>query len=146
MRCPEGFARPARVYVDRGDRGGISPEVWKPMSLLVQWSGWAVMSLAIGTCSGGAKEGGMHEDHLNENAARAVGHLTPNDRIGDLLAHSAFRGFAPLLLPWDGRAYDERMPLSDVGALLPYHSHVRPDEVVGALNRMIDDATAGKMI
>ena len=42
------------------------------MSLLVQWSGWAVMSLAIATCSGGAKEGGMHEDHLNENAARAV--------------------------------------------------------------------------
>lgn len=87
----------------------------------------------------------MRRDHLN-NETREVRHLRPSDRIGDLLTHPAFTGFAPLLLPWDGRAYDEGMPLSEVGSLLPYHSHVRLDEVVGALNRMIDDATGGRTI
>lgn len=55
---------------------------------------------------------------MDDNEARAAGHLTTYDRIGDLLTHPAFRGFAPLLLPWNGRAYDERMRLGDVGELL----------------------------
>jgi len=38
------------------------------------------------------------------------------------------------------------MPLSAVGALLPYHSHVSPKIVVSALNHMIDDARNGKTI
>ena len=38
------------------------------------------------------------------------------------------------------------MPLSNLGSLLPYHSHVRPEIVVGALNHMIDDASTGKPI
>jgi acetyl esterase/lipase len=38
------------------------------------------------------------------------------------------------------------MRLSNIGALLPYHTHVNPDVVVGALNHMIDDVTRGKTI
>jgi acetyl esterase/lipase len=53
---------------------------------------------------------------------------------------------AHLILPWDNRAYDENMRLSDLGSLLPYHTHVRPEIVVGALNHMIDDAANGKAI
>jgi len=30
-------------------------------------------------------------------------------------AHSAFAGFARLILPWDDRAYDEQMPLARIG-------------------------------
>ena len=74
------------------------------------------------------------------------GHLSADGRVRDLLNHPAFAGFSRLLLPWDNRAYDEDMRLSDLGALLPYHSHVTPRIVVGALNRMIDDASDGKPI
>jgi acetyl esterase/lipase len=70
-------------------------------------------------------------------------HLTADDSIRTLLDHPAFTGFARLLLPWDGRRYDEAMRLRDLGSLLPYHSHVDTQTVVGALNRMIDDASGG---
>jgi acetyl esterase/lipase len=73
-------------------------------------------------------------------------HLDIHDTIGDLLRHPAFSGFAPLILPWDDRAYDERMPLTRIGSLLPYHTHVDPETVTSALNRMIDDVAAGKTV
>ena len=50
------------------------------------------------------------------------------------------------MLPWDSDAYDGSMKLRDVGALLPYHSHVRPREFVDALNRMVDDCNDGKSV
>ena len=74
------------------------------------------------------------------------GHLTANSRVRDLLNHPAFAGFGRLILPSDNRAYDENMPLSQLGALMPYHSHVNPEVMVGALNRMIDDAGKGQVI
>lgn len=73
-------------------------------------------------------------------------HLTPQHRIADLLRHPAFEGHASLLLPWDDRAYDETMPLAEIDELLPYHSHVQPRVVVGAMNRMIDDVHAGRQV
>ena len=73
-------------------------------------------------------------------------HLNVDDRMRDLLGHPAFAGFARLLLPWDGRSYDQAMRLSDIGSLLPYHSHVDPKTVVGALNRMIDDVNSGHAV
>lgn len=72
--------------------------------------------------------------------------LRPESTLGNLLDHPAFAGFAKLTLPWDGRAYDTGMRLRDIGALLPYHSHVEPDIVVGALNRMIADVNNGKTV
>ena len=38
------------------------------------------------------------------------------------------------------------MLLSDIGSLLPYHSHVDPKVVVSALNDMIDDVNSGKTV
>ncbi len=73
-------------------------------------------------------------------------HLATDDSIRDLLGHPAFAGYAQLLLPWDGRRYDEAMPLRDIGSLLPYHSHVDANTVVGALNRMIDDVNRGHRV
>jgi len=66
--------------------------------------------------------------------------------VADLLRHPAFAGFAHLILPWDDRAYDEQMPLSRIGSLLPYHSNVDAETVAGALNRMIDDAARGRTV
>jgi acetyl esterase/lipase len=74
------------------------------------------------------------------------GHLNTNSSIRELLNHPAFAGSARLILPWDNRSYNENMRLSDIGSLLPYHSHVDPDDVVTALNRMIEDARGGKTI
>lgn len=87
-------------------------------------------------------------DRMNETSTVQQGnrHLTADGKLGNLLGHPAFRGFARQLLPWDGRSYDEAMPLRDTRSLLPYHSHVEPAVVIGALNRMIDDANSGKTI
>lgn len=73
-------------------------------------------------------------------------HLRANDTVQDLLNHPAFSGFALLLLPWDDRTYDGRLPLRDLGTLLPYHSHIDSALVLGALNAMIDDAQGGRPV
>jgi acetyl esterase/lipase len=72
--------------------------------------------------------------------------LRPGSTIGDILDHPGFAGFARQILPWDGRAYDADMPLKQIGSLLPYHSQVEPDTVVGALNHMIADVNDGKTV
>jgi acetyl esterase/lipase len=82
------------------------------------------------------------KQHDNSQAA----YLRADDRIRDLLNHPAFAGFSRLTLPWDDRDYDDTMQLRNIGALLPYHSHVNPDVVVSSLNRMIDDVTVGKTV
>jgi len=101
------------------------------------------ISLALAPCSGGAKDSALVPDDQSTRKASVGRHLTVNDRIQDLIRHPAFTGFGSLLLPWDGRTHDEGMPLNQIGSLLPYHTEVRPDVVVSALNRMIDDASAG---
>ncbi len=73
-------------------------------------------------------------------------HLGAKSTLRDLLRHPAFAGFAHLILPWDDRVYDERMPLARIGSLLPYHTHVDPETVTTALNRMIDDAASGRTV
>ena len=74
------------------------------------------------------------------------GHLSTGSRISDILNNPAFAGFGSLILPRDNRNYDESMLLSDIGSLLPYHSHVDPKVVVSALNHMIDDVNSGKTV
>ena len=73
-------------------------------------------------------------------------HLTVDHRVLDIVNHPAFKGFGELMLPWADNTgyYDTR--LDRVGSLMPYHSHVDADVVVGALNRLIDEADAGKTI
>jgi predicted esterase len=84
---------------------------------------------------------------IGANGVREVStHLTAQHRIRDVIDHPAFAPQARLLLPWDGRRYDEDMPLADMSSLLPYHSHVDSGVVLGALNRMIDDVASGKTV
>jgi acetyl esterase/lipase len=87
------------------------------------------------------------DEPMNEPARGGRdGHLTIDSSIRDLLRHAAFAGFGRLILPWDDRVYEASMRLRDIGALLPFHSHVNPGDVVAALNRMIDDASTGKTV
>lgn len=74
------------------------------------------------------------------------GHLTTANSIRDLVNHPAFAGFGELLLPRDDNSRYYDTPLRNVGSLMPYHGHVEPAVVVGALNHMIDEVSAGQTI
>jgi acetyl esterase/lipase len=114
----------------------------------------AGMALSIFAASPGATAQERDEAAIGKPAAAvaqpagagAYEHLTARHSVGDILKHPAFRNYGRAILPWDDRAYDEAMPITDIGTLLPYHSQVDPEEVVSALNRMIDDAGRGRQI
>jgi acetyl esterase/lipase len=72
--------------------------------------------------------------------------LLAADPLSSLLDHPAFANVAERLLPWDDRVPDRHMPLREIGALLPYHSRVDVEDVVGALNRLVADASAGEQV
>lgn len=80
------------------------------------------------------------------NGQGRYAHLTTSGSVRDIVEHPAFNGFSHLILPreQDSRSLDTR--LSNVRLLMPYHGHVNPDTVVGALNRMIDDVNDGKAV
>lgn len=71
--------------------------------------------------------------------------LTESDTVADMVNHPAFAGFGEHLVPRPGDA-QSRLPLREVGSLMPWHSHVRPGIVTAALNRMINDAMTGKAV
>lgn len=109
----------------------------------------AVWCAAVASCGAGAEpaEAAGQPPAVQARAGRASGtHLRVDDTVGEMLRHPAFAGFGHLLLPWDDRGYDPAMRLRDVGALLPYHTHVDPAVVVSSLNRMVDDAAAGRTV
>jgi len=85
-------------------------------------------------------------DRQSNVIAKAGSHLAVQSTIGDILRHPAFAGFSRLILPWDDRVYEEQMPLTRIASLLPYHTHVDPETVANALNRMIDDAARGQTV
>jgi len=73
-------------------------------------------------------------------------HLTTHDTVRHIVTHPAFEGFGRHLLPRDNLENYYNTKLSNVGLLLPYHSHVDPDIVVSAINHMIDEINDGKTI
>lgn len=82
----------------------------------------------------------------NEEHGQMSDHLTINNYVRDIVNHASFRGFGELLLPLDNNSGSYNTMLSDIGLLMPYHSHVVPDDVVSALNFMIDEVNAGKTV
>lgn len=106
----------------------------------------SVLVLLINVPGGDAQWGALAESRDTVVSAGRGRRLETQNTIGDLLRHPAFAGFAHLVLPWDDRAYDEQMPLTRIGSLLPYHTHVDPETVAAGLNRMIDDAVSGKTV
>jgi len=79
-------------------------------------------------------------------AGAAMAQLAPNDRLGDLLDHPALAGYARLLLPRAEAEVDRNTRLGDFASLLPYHTQVDARDVVAGLNRLIDDADAGRRV
>ena len=78
--------------------------------------------------------------------AERIYHLSPQNTLGELLRHPAFKDYGLLLLPWDGARYRDAMHIADIAELLPYHSQIRPEIVTRGLNRMIDDVTRGQTV
>ncbi len=76
-----------------------------------------------------------------QNDALTTAHL-----VRDVVSHPSFRGFGDLMLPWDDNTRYYDTPLDEVGSLMPYHGNVDAEVVVGALNRLVDDARAGRTI
>jgi len=106
----------------------------------------SVLALLINVPGGDAQWGALAKSRDTVMSATPRVHLDAKSTLRDLLRHPAFAGFAHLILPWDDRAYDEQMPLTRIGSLLPYHTHVDPETVATGLNRMIDDAASGKTV
>jgi acetyl esterase/lipase len=104
---------------------------------------WAVGAWYAALASCGVEASG---ENMTVASRAPAAQLRVDDTVGDLLEHPAFAGFAHLLLPWDDRRVDRSMRLREIGSLLPYHSHVDPAVVVSSLNRMIDDAAAGRTV
>lgn len=112
--------------------------------LLLLLTGNTSADTVIFTGSHGQFVPGIRNDKMEMQPQK--GHLTTTDYVRDIVNHPAFRPFSELLLPWDenSRYYGTR--LREVASLMPYHSHVDPGVVVGALNRMIDEVNAGKQV
>ena len=91
---------------------------------------------------------GNASDILSEETSgqKNYPHLKTNDSVRHIVNHPAFKGFGQYLLPWDNGTNYYNTPLSNVGSLLPYHNHVDPNIVVGAINHMIDEINDGKTI
>lgn len=104
----------------------------------------ATAMLTAAFCAPGWSE--QSRERRTDVSAEQPVSLTPQSTIGEILCHLLLSGFADLLLPWDGRSHDERLPLERIASLLPYHSHVDPETVVRGLNRMLDDLSGGKTV
>jgi acetyl esterase/lipase len=105
-----------------------------------------VLSLCLNAVGGSMQAGAPPQASGKDVSASRGGHLGSQSTIGDILRHRAFLGFGDLILPWDDRTYDEDLTLARISSLLPYHTHVDPETVANALNRMIDDAASGRTV
>jgi len=72
--------------------------------------------------------------------------ITTNDSVHHIVNHPVFIGFGKFILLWDDNNDYYDTPLNNVRSLLPYHNHVNPNIVVGAINHMIDEINDGKTI
>ncbi len=72
--------------------------------------------------------------------------LTVDDRLVDILGHPAFAGFARLMMPRVDLDIATDARIASIASTLPYHQNVDPHVVVKALNRMVDDVAAGRVV
>lgn len=100
-------------------------------------------SAAMGDEGPAAVTRGTNTKPVVQAADAAARHLATTSTLGELLRHPAFAGHARRLLPRDDVAIDQTLPIERIGSLLPYHSHVVPEVVVGALNHLVDEVAHG---
>lgn len=107
-----------------------------------------VVTLIIISCTTDYKSEKDSNSNLFQNAVTLgmYDHLTTGSYVRDIVNHPAFKGFGELLLPRDDNSGYFNTRLTDVGTLMPYHGHVKPNDVVSAFNHMIDEVNAGRKI
>lgn len=145
-----------RRYSRRPGRGSNAPPATGgPLLMQMKALGPACMALPVLMMTSFAQAegnavvpsvGNAEQTMTEQMSGQKGGHLSTGSRIGDILNNPAFAGFGSLILPRVNRNYDESMLLSDIGSLLPYHSHVNPEVVVSALNHMVDDVNSGTTV
>ena len=104
---------------------------------------WILLCLFFSKCN---YEKPVYSLNNTEEKIRIDTPLTINHRVEDIINHAAFQGFGEMLLPWDNNSSYYTTVLKDVGSLMPYHSHVRPDIVLSSVNHMINEVRGGKTI
>lgn len=108
-----------------------------------------VVTLILISCTTDDRSGKDNTDSnisQNEVSGGMNDHLTTGNFVRDIVNHPAFKGFGELLLPRDDNSGYFNTRLTDIGTLMPYHGHVVPDDVVSALNFMIDEVNAGRTV
>ena len=108
-----------------------------------------ILMLLLTACTGGAVMANANTGktlHTKGNGQGSYTHITTDDSVRRIVEHPAFKGFSRLMLPREHDTYYLDTPLSNVRSLMPYHSHVDPGVIVGALNHMIDEVNEGKII
>jgi acetyl esterase/lipase len=86
------------------------------------------------------------DSEYSEENGEMYKHLATSNFIREIVNHPAFKGIGELLLLHDNNSGYYNTQLRNVGSLMPYHSHVEPENVIDAINHMIDDANDGKTI
>lgn len=128
----------------------LSQRRLKRVMLIFSYNLILVLLLAIFlSCTTKGKSGteiNTSESEQGGGNGEMYGHLTTGNYASDIVNHLAFKGFGELLLSFDNNSGYYNTRLSDVGLLVPYHSHVNPDVVIGAVNHMIDEVNDGKTI
>jgi acetyl esterase/lipase len=69
-----------------------------------------------------------------------------SNSVGDLVEHPLLAGFSERLLPRLTDAKQRSLHLDQVGKLMPYHSAFNPEDMVGALNRLITLRQQGQRV
>ncbi len=72
--------------------------------------------------------------------------LNTQSTVADVLAKPEFQGFAARLLPWDDGSTPPALPLARIAETMPYHSHIRPQEIVDTLNDMAARQKRGETV
>ena len=81
---------------------------------------------------------------LAEDNMRTWTYLNEDNTIGGMVNHPGLAAFGRHLLPGTREPMD--LPLRHVGRLMPWHSHVQPEVVLDAVNRIIADEASGKKV
>lgn len=79
-----------------------------------------------------------------------VTHIDASTPLSQLVEHEAFitdniQG-GLLLLPWYGTREDMNEPFENIGRYLVFHSHINTPSMLDAVNRLIDDTSAGNQV
>lgn len=82
-------------------------------------------------------------DGQKNSNSKKWNYVSADSRFNELIKHPAFTGFSQLLLPWDDYQYPMESKLNTLPRFLPYHTNLKMEPIIGALNRMIDDCQSG---